>query len=407
MGIGSGYFGPALKELYSGQKVDNLVLKDHAFYAMVAKKEDFFGDVYPQPVIYGRPTGRSATFSTAKNNKNNSKLRKFNLERFPDYSLASIPNEVIEASENDKGAFVGALKVEVDGAIYGAKESAASDMYGTGTGNLAQVDAGVVLASTVLQLRDPEDSLKFEEGMVLKFSATDGGGAGVRAGSLSVVAVDRDLGIVTTDVNISVGIAAATVNDFIFIDGDYDLKMPGLTGWLPDAAPTLGDNFFGVDRSVDAERLGGLRFDGSSFSIEEALIKTAARLSARGSSPDVVYLHYLDYADLEISLGSKIQYVFPQAYRRADISFQGIKLNTPKGRPLTVMPDTYARKDRAFMLQMDTWKLMSLKKAVRILDLDGNKFLRDSDADSVEIRVGGYKVLGCCAPGWNANIRLA
>ena len=74
---------------------------------------------------------------------------------------------------------------------------------------------------------------------------------------------------------------------------------------------------------------------------------------------------------------------------------------------MTVVPDTYARKDRAFMLQMDTWKLMSLKKAVRILDLDGNKFLRDSDADSVEIRVGGYKVLGCCAPGWNANIRLA
>jgi hypothetical protein len=382
-----------------------MVLKDHAFLAMLSKDEAFYGDVYPQPLIYGRPNGRSSTFTNAKANKTNSKLRKFNLERFADYALASIPNEVIEASENDKGAFVSALKVEVDGAILSAKESAAKDCYGTGTGSLGVIAATTVIGTPVMVLADAFDALYFEEGMTLQVSATNGGGA-VRAGTLTVASVDRDGGTVTMTGNLTAGVAAIAVGDFVFQDGDYDLKMPGLSAWLPDTAPTLGDNFFGVDRSVDPERLAGLRFDGSSFSIEEALIKGASRLHARGANPDCVFVHYDDYSDLEVSLGAKVQYCFPQAAGRADISFKGIQLNTPKGRPLAVIPDTYARKGRGFMIQKSTWKLRSLKKMVRILDLDGNKFLRDSDADSVEIRVGGYKVLGCSAPGWNANIKL-
>ena len=43
---------------------------------------------------------------------------------------------------------------------------------------------------------------------------------------------------------------------------------------------------------------------------------------------------------------------------------------------------------------------------IRILDLDGNKVLRESDADAVEVRSGGYKTLGCNAPGHNVNIKL-
>ena len=55
---------------------------------------------------------------------------------------------------------------------------------------------------------------------------------------------------------------------------------------------------------------------------------------------------------------------------------------------------------------MNVWKLYSLGKAPRILDSDGMRFLRDSNADSVEVRVGYYAQLGCRAPGWNCNINL-
>ena len=38
--------------------------------------------------------------------------------------------------------------------------------------------------------------------------------------------------------------------------------------------------------------------------------------------------------------------------------------------------------------KMNVWKLYSLGKSVRILDADGNKMLRESSADSVELRWG-------------------
>ena len=59
------------------------------------------------------------------------------------------------------------------------------------------------------------------------------------------------------------------------------------------------------------------------------------------------------------------------------------------------------------MLQMDVWKLYSLGKAPKILDSDGLKFLRDSTADSVEVRVGYYAQLGCRGPGYNVRVALA
>lgn len=89
-----------------------------------------------------------------------------------------------------------------------------------------------------------------------------------------------------------------------------------------------------------------------------------------------------------------------------EIGFRGILINGPRG-PIKVIPDQNCPFGTAFMLQMDVWKLYSLGKAPKILDTDGLKMLRDSAADSVEVRVGYYAQLGCRAPGWNANVKLA
>ena len=101
---------------------------------------------------------------------------------------------------------------------------------------------------------------------------------------------------------------------------------------------------------------------------------------------------------------SKVQYV--DIRTNAEIGFRGIVINGPRG-PIKVIPDQNCPSDRAFMLQMDVWKLYSLGKAPKILDADGMKMLRDSNADSVEVRVGYYAQIGCRAPGWNSNIRLS
>lgn len=393
---------PVLKTLYPTGVPLNLVYKDHPFYAMVNKMEQFGGEDMKIPLIYGNPQGRSATFATAQTNSTNAKTKAFNITRVSDYAIARITNEAIEASAMNAGAFIEGLKLEVDGAISQAGASDAQALFGNGSGVIGQLSASTTLASTTVLLRDPEQIVNFEVGQVVRLSAAAGGGA-VESGSLTITAVNRSAGSFTVNANISTAIPTATVNMYISIDGDYDLKLKGLSAWLPLTAPTSGDNFFGVDRSVDVTRLAGQRGDLSSLPIEEALIEASKLIAREGGKPDYVFMNYAEYSSLEKALGSKVQYVDLKG--PADIGFRGILVHGHKV-PMRVIPDQDIPSGEMFMLQMDTWKLCSLKQAVRILDLDGNKMLRLSNSDAVEIRVGGYKQLACHAPGWNGHFAI-
>ncbi len=395
-------FTPALKALYTGQKVENLTYQNRPLWAMMKKNKDFYGKNKPLPIIIGAPQRRSATFATAKAQTSSSLLKDFTLVRKKDYSFAMVDHETMEASENDKGAFLKALTVEVDGAMNSAANSACVDLFGAGSGVIGRLASTTTIASTTGILRDTDDIVHFEVGMVLK-AATAFTGGSVRTGSVTVTAVDRDNGTFTTDVNLSTGIAAITVNDYLVPDGDYDLKAKGLAAWLPDTAPTGGDSFFGVDRSIDPVRLAGVRFDGTALSAEEALIKCASRLYREGSQFDKVFLGTTKYSELEISLGSKVQYVNGEAFKRPEIGFQGIRLNV-KNRFVDVFCDPWCPNNRGYMLQMNTWSVESLKEPIRVLAQDGNRMLRSNDEDSSEVRIGGYKQFGCNAPGWNAVI---
>jgi hypothetical protein len=393
-------FAAALKQHYTSDRVENMVYADNPLLAMLTKYEQFGGKNLPIPIIYGNPQGRSATFVTAQANQTSSQLKDFVLTRVSDYSIASIDNQTLEASKGNANAFMEAATTEIDGAIQSATRSLAIALYGTGSGSIGQV-ANSSFATPVLQLSSPDDVTNFEVGMKLVVSATNGGGT-VRAGTLEVVGVDRDSGQVTMSGNLSAGIAAIAQNDYVFVQGDYDLKVRGLRAWLPDSAPGATP-FFGVDRTADVTRLGGIRFDGSAMPIEEALIAAASRVAREGGKPTHCFMNYSEFADLEKALGSKVQYI--DMPLKAEIGFRGILINGPRG-PIKVIPDQNCPAGRAFMLQLDVWKLYSLGKAPKILDADGLKMLREASADAVQVRVGYYAQLGCRAPGWNANIRL-
>lgn len=397
-------FASALKQHYTDDRVVNMVYKDNPFLAMVPKMESFGGKNLPIPIIYGNPQGRSATFSTAQANKTSSKITDFVLTRNHDYSLASIDNETLEASEGNNNAFMEAATTEIDGAINSAARSLAIALYRTGSGSIGQCNASV--SSTSLQLKNADDVTNFEVGQELKFSTADGGGS-LKTGAVSVVAVNRDSGLLTVDALTAIdGGTGVAANDYIFIEGDYDAKIKGLQAWLPNTAPSATP-FFSVDRSVDVTRLAGIRYDGSALPIEEALIGAIHRVAREGGRPSHLFLNFSRWDDLCKALGSKVQYI-DEVVKSGDavFNFRGIMIHGPKG-PVKVIPDQNCPSDRAFLLQLDMWKLYSLKKAPRILDTDGMKMLRESSADAVEVRVGYYAQLGCRAPGHNANIRLA
>ena len=398
-------FDAALKQHYTNDMVENLVYSDNPFLAMVSKYAKFGGRNLPIPLIHGNPQGRSATFATAQANKSASLIKDFLLTRVSDYGLASIDNETLEASIGDANAFMEAATTEIDGCINAVARSLAISMFRSGSGEIGQVNAEPsVAASTVITLKEVSDITNFEVGQVLNiWSAESGGTQRSVDGSivnLTVSAVDRDAGTVTfaSAYDASGTIAA---NDFFFVQGDRGAKLSGLAAWLPATAPTSGDSFFGVDRSVDATRLAGIRSNATGKTLEEAVVDAAARVSREGGKPDVCWMSYERFAALEKELGSKVQYV--DAKLDAEIGFRGISINGPRG-VIKCMADANCPSDKAYMLTMNTWKLYSLGEAPKILNQDGNRLLREASADAVEVRVGYYANLGCKAPGHNAVI---
>ena len=396
-------FSAALKQHYPDYKIENLVYQSNPFMALVPKYEQFGGEVMKMPLIYGNPQNRSASFSTANAQSSTSALKAFLLTRNADYSIAEISNEVILASEGDANAFLRAATVEIDGALQSLGRSVATKLYRSGSGSIGKA-ATVTGTGTIITLAVVDDVVNFEVGMTLQASTTDGGGS-LRSGSAVVSAVDRINGVVTLA---SAGITGLTANDFIFVAGDYDLAIKGMDAWLPyaDRSTKLSASFFGVTRSADATRLGGLVYDGTALPIEEALINSLALVGREGGNPDYVFMNFADWSNLVKALGSKVQYVDVKAGAEGAVGFTGIMVNGPRG-VVKVIPDMNCPKGDAYVVQLNTWQLASLKKAVNLFDTDGLRMLRSSSADSLQIRCFSYAQLGCTAPGFNMHLKLA
>lgn len=398
----------ALKELYDGQVVENLVYADNPFLAMVPKKTDFGGKYKPVPIITGVSQGRSSTFSNAQGNQSPVQIESFLLTRASDYSIATIDNQTMLASRTDKMAFLEGSKLVIDGAIRSITNSLASALFRTGTGSIGQI--GSMPGSGVIVLSNSQDVVQFEVNMVLQANQTDGGTP--RAALGYVIAVDRSAGQITVSATGLGGGAGNpsgwSPNDFLLVQGDNNLKIKGLSAWLPASAPGSSDNFFGVNRSVDTVRLAGVRYDGSAQPIEEALIDSSSLLAQEGGKPDMCVTNFASYSALEKALGSKIQYVDLKSLpENAEIAFRGILVNGANS-VIKVFPDRNCQPLTAYLLQMNTWCLESLGDAPQILRYgDGLEMLRVYNADAGEVRVGYYAQLRTNAPGWNANVKLS
>jgi hypothetical protein len=374
------------------------------FWLLCLKRPISAVNISRYPIITATSQGRSAAFSNAQTNQTAAQVDSFLITRVSDYSIAQIANEVMLASATDKMSFLEGSKLVIDGAFRSITNSLASSLFRSGTGSIGAISA---ISTGVITLTNVGDVVQFERNMTLNANATDGGGS-PRAAKGYVIAVDRSAGTVT--VAATLGGAAGTpsgwtAGDFLLVDGDNNAKIKGLSAWLPKVAPTAGDNFFGVDRSADTVRFAGVRYDGSSQSIEEALIDSSSLLAREGGRPNVFVTNFTSYAALEKSLGSKVSYIDLKG--PADISFRGIMVNGASSQ-IRVFPDRSCQPATGYLLQMDTWALESLGEAPQILKYGDNlEMLRVSNADAGEVRIGLYGQLRCNAPGWNSNVTLS
>lgn len=400
-----------LKQKYNKAAVQNLCYPDNPLYAMMPKNTDFDGINKVIAFHYGSPQGRGTSVATAQAGKTASAYAQVTLTRKVDYTTASITGEAIRASKKDTGALIKGLSGEIDNAMYTAMRSLAVSMYRNGGGARGQISAASNVATATITLANIADITNFEVGMKLSASVDDGftGVAGLRSAGavVTITGIDRDLGTLTASGNWSAGIAAVAAGDYLFQNSgaaagtsDYASMVSGLLAWCPITAPAAASNFYGLDRSVDATRLAGVRYNGGGGPIEETLIAILARIAREGGKTDAIFLNPLDFETFERSLGTRVVYDRATSIDNADIGFDGIRIMGPKGK-VKVIPDQNCPKGYAPCLKMSSWHVEGLGEMPGFLDEDGLMILRSSNSDDYEVRIGYYGNISCDAPGHN------
>jgi len=386
-----------LKKMYPVKVMEKLTFTNRPFLAMVPKGV-YGGSSVDFAIHYSDPQGIATDLADVTEGPSGSK--QFSATMRSIEASASVDGKLIEkCAAGDPAAFVDPLKDESSNLINSVSNVLAAQLYRTAGGALGKVSS---VTATTLVLTNPSDAVNFPVGMYVGADTVDGGGT-VHSGSEPITKVDANTGILTaaawTDIT---GIAAG---DFLFRHGTYDTCFHGQGSWVAKNASDVG-TLLGVDRTVDVESLGGLRVSSSDVSglpIEQKLQHGLMRCAIKGASPDKIFLNPVDYNDLIIELGSKVQYT---EFKVGVVGFGGVRMNGPTGEVM-VVADRFCPVKEARINQMNTWKLLTTSGGTpKFLDLDG-RVARAASSYAYSFRAGIFGNLICTAPGFNCVVDLS
>lgn len=411
-----------LKELYDDQKVQWLTYKDNPTLAMLKKETKFPGKFFPQPVVFGLSQGASATFASAYNNQTSPQVAEFLVTRVSDFSLATIDGQLLAAAQTDPGAFIDGSELMIDAAFQTAVNRIASAIFRNGAGTIGQIASVVNISGNnyTVTLTNPDDAVQFEGGQTLVAVQNLDGSGTAPTDYADVTSVNRNAGtmVVVSTTNIAADwpagyylaaqgdLPTTSNNNFQPVGSTVTnslLKIAGFAAWLPLAGPPTSDSFFGVNRNLDIQRLAGVTFNGTSLSLEEALLQGTGRIALNGGRVDTGICSYSTYTALITSLGSKVQYIDEKI---GEIGFRGVQVNGAN-TVMSVFPDRNCPDGVIYALEMDSWVLRSQGDAPHILKyMDEIEILRVPGVDAAELRVGGYMNMYTNKPGHNGAIAV-
>lgn len=425
-----------LKQLFSDDSwvMKDLVFNKNRFFTMVDKDETEMGlggSNFPIPVLYDVGGGGSANLGSAQTYQTAPATVQFQLTTVNVYRVGSIQNQFLRASQQNIGAFMPAAKMNVKSLYMGASNDIAFQMFSDGSGTRGTYGVGSgSISSGVITLDNLGMVYQFSVNMALNSFSISGQTATQSTGAAIGYVIGVDTGLGTVTVSATLQGAAGTpsgwsttfpylsrVGDTLFSSNGLNsanmVCMAGLGAWIPSVAPGGSDNFLTVNRSVSPTKLAGLRFAGTSESIQDCLIDATNQLAAQSSEagdPDVIFINPVSYQTLVKNLTGQGQYqmITAKVNEEVSISFKALVLPTANGE-ISIIQDRNCPAQTAYIMTMKSWKLRSLGKIPQFLTFPGFYDMLGfpiPGQDAVEIRVGGYLNLSCNAPGANAVVSL-
>ena len=399
-----------LKTKYTQPKVFWEAYEDNPSFADIRKDTTFDGNNKVIAIQTEAPIGGGFSILQAQANMGPGLYKNFLITRIEDFGVARIKGQALKAAAKSTGALLDLWSREMDGIILHVTRSAAINMWRTGTGSRGTISTGSTVASTKITLATIQDVSNFYVGMQVQASATDGGALWGGGTYQVITKVNRVTGDLTAATNWSTAIAGLTTTSLLYRNGDAanagtNLMVTGVQGWIVPlgSRPVTATFLFGLDRTSDEVRLAGLYLDATNTAMQEALVEACAQVEVEGGKVTRIWMHPRDRANYAKELGAKVVYTKNAVKIPGSTASVGFKaMETTIGdTDVEVMADINVPRYTCLVTQWDTWAFESIGPAPQILDFDSNEFLRVTNDDSYEVRVGYYGQVSNGAPAYS------
>lgn len=285
------------------------------------------------------------------------------------------------AASKGEGAYVDAITDATDETMYSETRRLAFDLT-RGSGIRAQ-RSGALIAVNTVQLTNAGEARNFDVDMLIGASPNADGSAPL-VGSSKVTAVDLPNNRITlASAAAIIGFAA---NDFLFVDGEPLTCMRGMNVSTPLVAPTVGDNFRGVDRSVFPEFLAGDRLStvvSLGNVVEDNIDLVCSQIRDRGGVITDAYCSFKQFGQIKTRQQAQVEYVTTGG--EVKVSFATVVIYTNAG-PVRVWGDSDIPLDLVRGSNEDAHYIRKIGELVHINRDDGQTLVRSSTDDAVEGR---------------------
>ena len=378
-----------LKVYYKKEGIQNLLFRNSPLLKKI-NKERVEGKEQRFAAMYSRGGAAGGDFTAAKTQAATvAQTAEFCVTPGQLFSVYTMNAKEVAASRSNAGAYMRVGGAKMFAASESFRKTLAAALYGAGYGEICAVPSGgwTLTANTDTTVTLPEDAImKIDVGSKLVIKETRETAETSAQNTLTVKAINGTTVTVTPSGNTD-----ATQAYIVCLAGSMSSTNPllpvGLDGWLPVKSKRTGDGwtnfiddlFFGVDRSVNPDRLAGAFYNGTGASEakKSCVTKLIKALRRQGSLCDMIVMNDDDFLAFSAELETTNTYFTATSTREkktANVGFSDITAAFSTNYIENCIDDPYCPKGRFYVLSSDAVEFWGYTNADKVVNdtVEGN-----------------------------------
>lgn len=390
-GANLGTLSTILKEYYLGPVAEQLNNEVLLLSRLESKSEDLVGKRAYVPLHWGRSAGIGARAESAllpSAGKQQYEKAVYDLKYL--YGRVEVTGPSMAKTKNEAGAFLQALKSELDGVRNDLKKDLARQVYGNGSGSIAVGSAGSTTTLTVPI--EPIRKGQIYPGMLVDIFDVSASTSAATYTGIEVASANLSTGVVTFTTTLAAALAS----------GDYIVRAGVTVQTAADGNTySLSDEVDGLQRIVadSATALGGITPTGTATWWDNQRIAVSGAISLEsiqkglnlariaGGMPTSVVTSLGVQREFYGLLSQDVRYVEPDSLSYSS----GFKALSYNGMP--IIADIDAPYGKMYILDEATMKVFS-DQDWHFLDADGMTLRQVTGYDKFEAVMARYMNLG-------------